>query len=78
MQVGNFGDRAQSTRWMKVSQGFRTNPIGAFFDPEKLLQAHKAGADFQTPSRAMRQCDHKPDSIPNIGLPEPDAVLRGL
>ena len=78
LQVDNFGDWAESTRWMQASEDFRTNPIGSFFDPEKVLQAHKAGMDFDTLSRAMRQGDYEPDVIPNIGLPEPDAVLRGL
>ena len=61
-----------------MSEDFRANPIGAFFDPEKVLQAHRAGTDFETLSRAIRHGDYKPDVIPNIGLPEPDAVLRGL
>ena len=78
LQVDNFGNWAQSTRWMQMSEDFRANPIGAFFDPEKVLQAHRAGTDFETLSRAIRHGDYKPDVIPNIGLPEPDAVLRGL
>ena len=78
LQVDNFGDWAHSTRWMNTSEDFRSNPIGSFFDPEKVLEAHKAGTAFETLSRAMRQGDYRPDVIPNIGLPEPEAVLRGL
>ena len=78
LQSDTFGDWAKSTEWMRTSADFRDNPIGTFFDPEKVLEAHHGGASFATLSPQMRQGAFKPDVIPEIGLPEPDKVARGL
>ena len=39
LQSDNFGDWKQSTEWMRTSADFRSNPIGTFFDVEKVYQA---------------------------------------
>ena len=78
LQSDTFGDWAKSTEWMRTSEDFRANPIGTFFDPEQVLQAHRGGQDFATLSAAMRKGAYQPASIPDIGLPEPETVATGL
>lgn len=78
LQSDAFGDWAKSTQWMRTSEDFRGNPIGTFFDPQKVLEAHRGGTSFEALSPAMRQGEFLPSTIPNIGLPEPDLVARGL
>lgn len=69
LQSDSFGDWAKSTEWMRTSPDFKANPIGTFFDPEKVLQAHKAGQPFSTLQPAVRAGEFLPDPIPGIGLP---------
>ena len=78
LQSDAFGDWAKSTEWMRTAEDFRANPIGTFFDPAKVLEAHRSGASFDTLSPAMRQGDYKPATIPNIGMPDPAEVAPGL
>jgi catechol 2,3-dioxygenase len=47
LQVDNFGNWDASTEWMRTSEDFRQNPIGAFFDPDRVLAAYEAGATFE-------------------------------
>ena len=47
LQVDNFGNWDASAEWMRKSEDFRQNPVGAFFDPDRVLAAHKAGATFE-------------------------------
>ena len=54
LQSDNFGDWALSSEWMRTSPDFRSNPIGTFFDPEKVAQAFKAGRPFKTLQPAIR------------------------
>ena len=69
LQSDNFGDWEKSTEWMRSSSDFKGNPIGTFFDPEKVLQAHKAGRPFKELQSAIRAGEYLPDTIPSIGLP---------
>ena len=69
LQSDNFGDWKQSTHFMRTSKDFQSNPIGTFFDPEKVLQEHKAGRPFKALQSAIRAGEFLPDGIPNIGLP---------
>src|SRR5262249_22830148 len=46
LQSDNFGDWKRSTGWMRTSADFRSNPIGRFFDPEKVYQAYASGQSF--------------------------------
>jgi catechol 2,3-dioxygenase len=47
LQVDNFGNWDASSEWMRTSEAFRQNPRGAFFDPDLVLAAYKAGATFE-------------------------------
>jgi catechol 2,3-dioxygenase len=47
LQADNFSDRKLSTEWMQTSSDFRSDPIGTFFDPEKVSQAFPAGEKFE-------------------------------
>jgi catechol 2,3-dioxygenase len=38
LQVDNFGNWDASSEWMRTSEDFRQNPIGAFFDPAEFLK----------------------------------------
>lgn len=78
LQSDDFGDWAKSTEWMRTADDFRANPIGAFFDPEKVHKAYRDGEDYRKLSAAMRKGDYRPAALPPIGLPEPEAVAPGL
>ena len=70
LQSDNFGDWKLSSEWMRTSPDFRANPIGTFFDPEKVSEALAAGRPFDTLQPSIRRGEFAPDTIPNIGLPE--------
>lgn len=78
LQSDTFGDWKKSTHWMRTAEDFRANPIGTFFDPQKVYEAHRAGESFDTLSPAIRRGEYQPASIPPIGLPRPEAVAPGL
>ena len=59
---------------MRTSGDFRANPIGSFFDPELVYQAHKSGESFEILSPQMRDGKFAPASVPDMGLPEPEKV----
>jgi hypothetical protein len=40
--------------FMRTSPDFAANPIGRFFDPAKVYDAFKAGTDFKTLQKAIR------------------------
>ncbi len=69
LQSDNFGDWKLSTHFMRTSEDFRANPIGTFFDPDKVWQAHMEGQPFSTLQPAVRAGAFVPDVIPDIGLP---------
>lgn len=69
LQSDNFGDWQQSTHFMRTSKDFQSNPIGTFFDPEKVWTAHVAGESFATLQPAIRAGTFTPDTIPPMGLP---------
>jgi len=71
LQSDNFGDWAKSTEFMRTSADFRSNPIGTFFDPDKVVEAHKAGTPLARLQAAIRKGEFLPDTIPSIGLPIP-------
>jgi catechol-2,3-dioxygenase len=70
LQCDCFGDWKRSREWMENSADFAANPIGTFFDPAKVFEAHRSGTDFGALHKAMRAGEHLPETIPNIGLPE--------
>ena len=46
LQVDTFGDWEKSKAWMRTSDEFKANPIGAFVDPEKVAADHADGMSF--------------------------------
>lgn len=69
LQCDTFSDWKLSTEWMRTSPDFAANPIGTFFDPARVHDAFKAGAEFTALQKAMRAGEYLPSPIPNIGLP---------
>lgn len=69
LQCDNFSDWARSSEFMRTSADFKANPIGTFFDPERVSQAHAAGRTFKSLQPAVRAGEFVPDQVPNIGLP---------
>ncbi len=69
LQSDNFGDWAKSTEFMRTSTDFQSNPIGTFFDPELVAQAHESGRPFATLQPAIRAGEFAPATIPPMGLP---------
>ena len=71
LQSDNFGDWKLSTEFMRTSTDFAANPIGTFFDPARVHEKFKSGADFKALQKAIREGAYVPDPIPEIGLPAP-------
>ena len=69
LQSDNFSDWKLSGEFMRTSADFAANPIGTFFDPAKVYDAFKAGAEFKALQKSIRAGEYLPSSIPNIGLP---------
>ncbi|PXW55341.1 glyoxalase/bleomycin resistance protein/dioxygenase superfamily protein [Chelatococcus asaccharovorans] len=70
LQCDSFGDWERSTEWMRTSADFKTNPIGTFFDPERVYQAHMAGVNFDVLHVGMRKGDYAPAGPPpDLGMP---------
>ncbi|RYE79553.1 MAG: extradiol dioxygenase [Hyphomicrobiales bacterium] len=69
LQCDSYGDWRQSSEWMRSSPDFASNPIGTFFDPERVYQAHKSGKSFDELHVAMRRGDYQPAGTPDLGLP---------
>lgn len=69
LQCDTYGDWKRSSDWMRTSPDFASNPIGTFFDPEKVYQAHRTGAGFDALHEGMRRGDFQPPVIPDLGMP---------
>jgi catechol 2,3-dioxygenase len=69
LQSDNFGDWEKSSAFMKTSPDFAANPIGTFFDAEKVCRAFVSGRSFESLQPAIRAGDFLPDVTPDIGLP---------
>ena len=71
IQVDGFGDWADSKQWISSSIEFATNPIGTYFDPEKLVAAREQGLGFTEIHRRTRAGEYLPEKIPDdIFLPD--------
>ena len=70
LQVDNFGDWGQSSEWMRTSEEFARDPIGAFFDPDSVLAAHRAGTPFETLHKDVRAGKYPPSKPPALNLPD--------
>jgi catechol 2,3-dioxygenase len=69
LQSDNFSDWKLSTEYMRTSQAFAENPIGVFFDPARVYESFKSGADLKALQKDVRAGCHVPEQIPNLGLP---------
>jgi catechol 2,3-dioxygenase len=69
LQVDNFADWEASSEWMRTSEDFRRDPIGAFFDPDLVLAAYRAGATFKQLQQDTRAGKYPPDKPPKLNLP---------
>lgn len=69
LQVDVFGDWASSKSHMQSSRAFEANPIGMFFDPERLCAAYRDGRTFDDLHRLAMSGEFEPNPLPNIGLP---------
>lgn len=70
IQVDGFGDWSRGKEWMWASDEFGANPIGVYFDPEKIVAARTAGLDFQEIHRRARNAEYEPAVKPDVHLPE--------
>jgi len=71
IQVDNFGDWGRSKEWMWASREFSDNPIGQFFDPDKIVEARERGLSKDEIHAAAYEGKYLPDNVPaDILLPE--------
>jgi catechol 2,3-dioxygenase len=71
LQSDNFSDWRLSGEFIRTSTDFAANPIGTFFDPARVYEQFRAGAEFETLQRSIRAGAYVPDTIPGLGLPTP-------
>jgi catechol-2,3-dioxygenase len=64
LQVDNFGDWSRSADWMRTSEEFRANPIGAFVDPERVAIDFVNGATFAEIHAAAMAGGYAPEETP--------------
>ena len=69
LQVDNFGDWETSAEWMRTSEEFRNDPIGAFFDPVAVWEAYERGATFEQLQSDVRKGKFPPKKQPELNLP---------
>ena len=69
LQVDNFGNWETSAEWMRTSEDFRNDPIGAFFDPDAVLAAYEGGATFEQLQSDTRKGKYPPQKQPELNLP---------
>jgi len=70
IQVDAFGDWDKGREWMWASEEFGDNPIGVYFDPEKLVEARRAGLGFAEIHERCRKGEYEPVVKPEVFLPE--------
>jgi catechol 2,3-dioxygenase len=71
IQVDCFGNWGDSKQWISSALEFANNPIGAWFDPDKLVEAREQGLTFEEIHRRSRAGEYAPAVIPDdIFLPE--------
>jgi catechol-2,3-dioxygenase len=69
IQVDGFGDWADSSEWIANAKEIAANPIGTFFDPEKLVAAREQGLEFQEIHERAPRRRLPPRSHPQRYLP---------
>lgn len=70
LQCDVFGAWAKSKNYMETSQAFAENPIGVFFEPDKLLAAHRKGAGLEELHRRLMAADFQPNPVPVLSVPD--------
>lgn len=68
--VDTFGDRIKSFEYLRTSPDFHKNPMGTLVDPQKLVEARKAGMSFAE----MHQRAYAGEFAPAIS-PDPRVLL---
>jgi catechol 2,3-dioxygenase len=63
LQSDIFGDWAKSSEFMRTSADFAANPIGTFFDPARVYDEMKAGAEFKTLQQSIRAGAFQPQRL---------------
>ena len=76
LQSDNFSDWKLSGNFIRTSDDFRSNPVGTFFDPERVFVAYAGGRPIQELYAAMREGDFLPDEIPGLGMPSETAEMH--
>jgi catechol-2,3-dioxygenase len=71
LQTDAFGDWTASSEFIRTSEQFAANPIGAFVDVARLHADHERGTGFAELHRRAYAGEYTPDPIPDIGLPTP-------
>lgn len=71
LQVDNFRDWQQSTQWMRTAPEFRNNPIGVFFDPERVYRTHQSGLPAKELQKKVFAGEFAPASPPDLGIGPP-------
>lgn len=69
LQVDNYGDWKKSTHWMRTAPEFAANPIGVFFDPDRVAEAHAEGIGFEQILKDSYAGKYPPAKAPNFHLP---------
>ena len=71
IQVDAFGDWGRSKEWMWASREFSDNPIGAYFDPDKIVEAREQGLSKDEIHAQAHAGEYTPQNPPtDILLPE--------
>jgi catechol 2,3-dioxygenase len=71
IQVDAFGDWGQSKEWMWASREFSENPIGVFFEPDKVVEAREQGVPKDEIHDNTRAGKYAPEDPPaDVLLPE--------
>jgi catechol 2,3-dioxygenase len=71
IQIDAFGDWGASKEWIWASREFAENPIGSFFDPDKIVEARKQGLSKDEIHRNARDGKYVPENPPmDLLLPE--------
>lgn len=78
LQSDNFGDWSMSTEFIRSSDDFRSNPLGTYFDPDRVFAAFAGGRPISDLYPAMRNGEFLPDTIPSLGVPEAADVRRDV
>lgn len=65
LQADGFEDWKLSGEFMQTP-AFASNPVGHFFDAEKVHQAHLSGRDFEAVCKAVRSGEFAPAQVPSL------------